>query len=373
MKIAMIGHKQVPSRRGGVEVVVEELATRMAVQGHRVDIYNRWCKGIEMPKEYKGVRIYHIPTFRSPAFNAPVSSFLAVLCAIFRRYDVIHIHAEGPGAMTIFTRLFRIPSIVSIHGLDWQRRKWGRFASGYLKWAEKVSAKNADEITTLSEGTRQYFLDTYGRETHLIRNGLIIKEYKPPKLIHSLGVEKDNYILFLARIVPEKGLHYLLKAFRKLETDKKLVIAGEIQPDSAYIQEICQLAKEDPRVILAGFVAGRLWEELYSNCCLYVLPSELEGMALSLLEALGYGAVCLVSDIEENHGIAEDYLHFFKKGDINHLAQQLEILLKEEKDEEKKKQQILWMKEHYSWDGMTKEMVKIYRKVLKNHENTNGK
>ena len=370
MKIAMIGHKQVPSRGGGIEVVVEELAVRMVAQGHTVDIYNRWCRGMEMPKEYKGVRIYHIPTFRSSALNVPVYSFLAVLCALFRHYDVIHVHAEGPGAMTIFTRLFRVPSVVSIHGLDWQRSKWGRFASRYLKWAEKASVKNADEITVLSEGARQYFFDTYGRRTHLIRNGLTIKGRQPPKRIHSLGIERDNYILFLARIVPEKGLHYLLKAFRQIETEKKLVIAGEIHPGNAYIKEICQLAKQDPRVIMAGFVEGELWEELYSNCCLYVLPSEMEGMALSLLEALGYGSVCLVSDIEENHGIAEEYLNFFNKGDVNHLSRQLEILLKKEIDEEKQSQQIRWMKETYSWDSMTKEMVRIYQKVMERHENT---
>lgn len=373
MKIAMIGHKQVPSRGGGIEVVVEELATRMVAQGHRVDIYNRWCRGMEMPKEYKGIRIYHIPTFRLSAFNAPLSSFLAVLCALFRHYDVIHIHGEGPGAMTIFTKLFRVPSVVSIHGLDWQRSKWGKFASGYLKWAEKVSAKNADELTILSEGAGKYFQDTYRRKTHLIRNGLMIREPRQPEMIHSLGVDKDSYILFLARLVPEKGLHYLLKAFREIDTDKKLVIAGEIWPDDHYIRKICQLAKEDSRVIMAGFVEGRLWEELYSNCRLYVLPSELEGMALSLLEALGYGAVCLVSDIEENHGIAEEYLNFFKKGDVKHLRQQLEKLLKQEINEENRNRQIRWMKENYSWDSMAQEMVRIYQRVMENHENTSCK
>lgn len=369
MKIAMIGHKRVPSREGGIELVVGELSTRMAAQGHSLELYNRWERGIpKSPNTYQGVRIHNIPTFHASFLNAFVYSALATVCALFRRYDVIHIHAEGPAAMSCLVRLFRIPCVVTIHGLDWQRGKWSRFASSYLKWAESVAAKYADEIIVLSESAKRYFWDTYRRETHLIPNCVSVKAYCPPQDISALGLEKDGYILFLARIVPEKGLHYLIEAFTGVETDKKLVIAGDLSSNSGYIQEIRRMAGQDDRIILAGFVQGRLWEELYSNCCLYVLPSDVEGMALSLLEALSYGIPCLVSDIEENCGIADSYVHFFRKGDVSDLRMRLQQCLSLPRQEG----QAQWIRERYSYDGAVEETLAIYRKAMKKYERTDG-
>lgn len=370
MRIAMIGHKQVPSGAGGVEVVVEELAVRMAAQGHTVALYNRGSRGKKRQKTYKGVRLYSVPVLPFPGVNVPLYAFCGVVCALLKGYDVIHLHAEGPGCAALLTRLFRVPSVVSVHGLDWKRSKWGRFASGYLKWAEKISVLNADEMIVLSESSRQYFQSTYGRKTRLIPNGTLIGKYRPPMLLRSLGIEKNDYVLFLARLVPEKGLHYLLSAFRKADTDKKLIIAGSFASEDAYARKIRRMTELDPRVRMVGFVRGRLREELYSNCCLYVLPSEVEGMALSLLEALGFGVPCLVSDIPENREIAESYLHFFRKGDTGHLREQLELLLKQSAVAERRKEQVCWIRENYSWDLITEQTMGIYRRVIEKYENT---
>ena len=218
MKIAMIGHKRIPSREGGVEIVVEKLAERMVAQGHEVYAYNR--KGhhvsgkendVKAVKEYKGIHIITVPTFEKKSLNAFVYSVLATIHALFQHYDVIHYHASGSCAMLWLPRLFGIHTVATIHGLDSQRSKWGGFASRYLQFGERMAAKYADELIVLSEGNRKYFKDMYGRNATLIPNGVEKPELKEAKLIlERYGLKKKSYILFLARIVPEKGLHYLI-------------------------------------------------------------------------------------------------------------------------------------------------------------------
>ena len=226
LRIAMIGHKRIPSREGGVEIVVEQLSVRLAALGHKVDAYNRYghhVSGKKYDEEYgrgdrkyyKGVRIRIIPTFRSSKLNAIVYSFLATVRAMFSSYDIIHYHAEGPCAVLWIPKLLRKRVIVTVHGLDWQRSKWGNFASFIIKFGEKMAAKYADEVIVLSENVKKYFMDTYGRETIFISNAIDRPDRHEPALItEKFGLKKDGYFLFLARIVPEKGAHYLICARR---------------------------------------------------------------------------------------------------------------------------------------------------------------
>lgn len=298
-----------------MEVVVEELATRMVKMGHEVHVYNRsghHVSGKEndnknWTREYRGVRIITIPTFQNGKLNAVVYSFLATVRALFGRYDVIHYHAEGPCSMLWIPHLFGIKTVATIHGLDWQRSKWGGFATRFLLFGEKIAVKYADRLIVLSENMQRYFQDTYGRESILIPNGVTKPEVRTDELIRKKwGLTKDSYILFLARIVPEKGLHYLLDAYKDIETDKKLVIAGGSSHTDGYLEEIRAKALQDKRILLTGFVQGELLEELYSNAYIYVLPSDVEGMPISLLEAMSYGNCCLVSDIPENMEVITD-------------------------------------------------------------------
>lgn len=316
MKIAMIGHKRIPSREGGIEIVVEQLATRMVQAGHSVDVYNR--KGHHVSgeendeylvrglKEYKGIHIITIPTFQNKKLNAVVYSFLATVRALFGHYDVIHYHAEGACSMLWIPHLFGIRTIATIHGLDWKRSKWGGFATKFLLFGEKTAVKYADEIIVLSRNMQKYFKDTYGRDTVFIPNGVLKPEIHSDRIIkEKWGLEKDSYILFLARIVPEKGLHYLLDAYMDIDTDKRLVIAGGSSHTDNYMKQMEKKAAKDKRILMTGFVQGEVLEELYSNAYVYVLPSDVEGMPVSLLEAMSYGNCCLVSDIAENVEVIE--------------------------------------------------------------------
>ena len=369
LKLAMIGHKRIPSREGGVEVVVEELATRLVKQNYLVDAYNRSGYHVSgkdfgggRKKYYKGIRIIIVPTFRNGKLNAIVYSVLATMRALFGRYDVIHYHAEGPCATLFIPKMFGIRVVATIHGLDWQRAKWGNFASKVLKFGEKMAAGHADEVIVLSRNVQQYFLDTYGRETHYIPNGIDRpKKREASEIKEKYGLQKDQYILFLARLVPEKGLHYLIEAYEKIETDKKLVIAGGSSHSLDYMKQIQEMAAKDGRIIMTDFVQGRVLEELYSNAYLFVLPSDIEGMALSLLEAMSYGNCCLVSDIQENTEVVEDKAVAFQKGNVEDLKDKLEDLLKHpEKVEEYKQVSADFICSKYNWDDVVAQTEILY-------------
>jgi len=334
LRIAMLGHKRIPSREGGVEIVVEELATRMAELGHEVTCYNRkghHVSGKEYDaqnlKEYRGVRLKNVLTIDKKGLAAMSASFFAAVKAAFGKYDVVHFHAEGPCAMLWLPKLFGKRCVATIHGLDHQRAKWGKFASKYIMFGEKCAVKYADEIIVLSKGVQKYFEQTYGRETKYIPNGVCKPTIRSVELIKTKwGLEKDSYILFLGRIVPEKGIRYLIEAFKNTNTEKKLVIAGGASDTNDFLNEMKELAKEDERILFTGFVQGQSLEELYSNAYVYTLPSDLEGMPLSLLEAMSYGNCCLVSDIAECTEVVEDKAVVFTKSNVKALQKELQML-----------------------------------------------
>lgn len=376
LHIAMIGHKRIPSREGGVEVVVNELSVRMAKLGHHVEAYNRFGHhvsgkkydeeyGWKGRKFYKGVRIYIVPTFRRSSLNAIVYTFFATIMALFHHYDVIHYHAEGPCAMLWLPHFLKRKVVVTIHGLDWQRAKWGNFASFVIKFGERMAAKYADDVIVLSDNVKRYFADVYQREVTYIPNGINRPKPQGAAVIEEkYGLKKDGYFLFLARIVPEKGLHYLIEAFSELETDKKLVIAGGSSQAMDYMERIHRMAAEDERILMTDFVQGQVLEELYANAYAFVLPSDVEGMALTLLEAMSYGACCLVSDIRENTEVVEDKALTFRKGDVKDLRRQLAWMLTHP-DEVRcmGEESVDYICGKYDWDDVTRRTIAVYEKA----------
>ena len=378
MHIAMIGHKRIPSREGGVEVVVDELSVRMAAKGHRVDAYNRYGHhvsgkkydqeyGWKGRKYYKGIRVYIVPTFRRSSLNAIVYTFFATIMALFHPYDVIHYHAEGPCAMLWLPHFLKRKIVVTIHGLDWQRAKWGNFASYVIKFGERMAAKYADEVIVLSDNVRQYFMDTYQRQVTYIPNGISRPALQGCSVIgEKYGLARDGYFLFLARIVPEKGLHYLIEAFYELDTDKKLVIAGGSSQAFGYMEQIHQMAAKDERILMTDFVQGQVLEELYANAYAFVLPSDVEGMAMTLLEAMSYGTCCLVSDIRENTEVVEDRAFTFRKGNVQDLRRQLAYLLEHpEEVRQKGAESADFICGKYDWDDVTEQTLALYERAAK--------
>ena len=323
MAIAMFGKKRL-SREGGIEIVVKELCTRMAKNGSTVTCYNRsghHVSGAEYDKktEYEGINQKCVPTIEKKGLAAVSSSFFAALYSAFGKYNVVHIHAEGPA---------------------------------FFSWLPKLLGKH------------DYFRNQYGRETRFIPNGVNRPEIRKAELItDKFGLTKDSYILFLGRLVPEKGIRYLVEAFKNVKTEKKLIIAGGSSDTDSFMKELKELAKDDKRIIFTGFVQGQMLEELYSNAYIYTLPSDLEGMPLSLLEAMSYGNCCLVSDIQECTEVVEDKALIFKKSNVQDLQNKLqEACDRTEKVMELKQQAADYICKKYNWDDVVEETLKLYRR-----------
>ena len=368
MRIAMFGHKTIPSREGGVEIVVQELSSRLVKNGYDVICYNRRTKQRVMSnKNYEGVRLKQVPTINMKGLAAVTSSFFAALFSSFGKYDIVHIHAEGPSFWCWLPKFFGKNVIITIHGLDWNREKWRHgFGSKFIRQGERNAVKYADSIIVLSRNVQKYFKDFYNRETCLIPNGVDCFGKKEANKINEMfGLKLDSYILFLGRLVPEKGIHYLIDAFRSVNTDKKLIIAGGSSDTDSYVKSLMDLAKEDERIVFVGHVEGQMLAELYSNAYLYVLPSDLEGMPLSLLEAMSYGNCCLVSDIPECVEVVEGKALVFKRSDVEDLKDKLEYACGHpEIVAEFKESSSGFICKKYDWDNVVDETLKLYEKSM---------
>ena len=376
MKVAMIGHKVIPSRRGGIENVLTTLCPLLAEAGVDVTCYNRSSDKVEneyvgtvVNKRYRNVKLKKAWTVDAKGVSAMIASFTAAISATFCKYDILHFHAEGPCAAMWIPKMFGKRCVATVHGLDWQREKWGKgFASKYIKFGERVMVKCADEIIVLSESARDYFKETYNRETVLIHNGINRPVKKDAEEITKLyGLSKDDYICIVSRLTAEKGVHYLIDAYNRIKTDKKLVIAGDTSDTDKYVELLKQKAANNPNIIFTGFISGDVLTEIYSNAYLVTLPSDIEGMSLSLLEGLAYGNAVLCSDIPENTLVTEDKAVHFKKSDIADLADKLQKLcddkelvknIKDGADE--------FILSKYNWNDVAATTLDLYKKVMEN-------
>ena len=370
MRIAMLGHKRIPSREGGVEVVVEELATRMVECGHEVTVYNRSGNHVSGRKfntsrlhSWRGIKIKWVLTIDYKGIAAMTSSFFAAIACAFGKYDVVHFHAEGPCAMIWIPKLFGKRCIVTVHGLDHAFPKWGKFARSYILFGERCAAKYADKIIVLNHQVQQYFKEKYGRDTVVISNGIVPGDHRAAKEItEKFGLSCDSYILYLGRIVEGKGIKYLLEAYQKCNTDKKLVIAGGSSDSSDYMALLRKAAKNNTQIIFTDFVDGELLKELYSNAYVYVLPSDGEGMPLSLMEAMSYGNCCLVSDIPGCLEVIGDHGISFHKGDIDDLRCKLQKLCDDADCVNQYREDAkVYICRKFSWNDVVDEWINVYR------------
>ena len=381
MKVAMIGHKVVPSRRGGIENVLTCLCPLLAEAGVDVTCYNRSSDKVENEyvdmvacNKYRGVTLKKAWTIEARGVSAMISSFTAAIIATFSGFDVLHFHAEGPCAAMWIPKMFGKRCVATVHGLDWKREKWsGSFASKYIKFGEKVMVKCADEIIVLSESAKAYFKEPYNRETVLIHNGIDKPTIKQAnKITEIYGLSKGEYICTVSRLTAEKGLHYLIEAYNNIKTDKKLVIAGDTSDTDEYVASLKQMASGNPNIIFTGFISGDLLKEIYSNAYIVAVPSDIEGMSLSLLEALAYGNAVLCSDIPENTLVTEDKAIHFKKSNVVDLQNKLQNMCDDSLCVENIKRGVdEFILEKYNWNDVAVATHNLYKKVLKNKRKGN--
>lgn len=364
MKIAMIGQKGIPTRSGGVEIHVEEIAVRLVERGHEVVVYCRKNYCTNKPPVYKGIKLKYISSINTKHLDAIIYSFLATIDALLKGFDIYHYHALGPSTVSWIPRLFGKKVVCTIHGLDWQRQKWGKFASAYLKFGETCCARLPHKAVSVSASVQSYMKNKYNKEIEYIPNGIHIPVRKEPNIIKAeYNLDKDEYILFLARLVPEKGAHYLIEAYNRISAGKKLVIAGDSSHSDDYVKSLGMLAGNNENIIFTGFVNGDKLAELFSNAFLYVLPSDIEGMPISLLEAMSYGLKCLVSDIDENGLVIKDYGCSFNRGSVEDLSDKLLSILEGKVKFYDGDVIVHYIRENFNWDKVVISHEMVYRSL----------
>lgn len=328
MKIAIIGSRGFPGFNAGVEKSLEELCPRLADRGHEITLY---CSSQVATTEtyYKNTRLKRMPAIPSKHFETISRTVISALHALFGRYDIVHFHSIGPALASWIARFFcGSKVVVTVHGLDWQRAKWGRAARVSLQIGEQASILFPNRTIVVSKHLKRYYEDRYKKNVSYIPNGVNICEPLAANLIRQKWfLVSKGYILFVSRLVPEKECHTLIQAFRNVETDKKLVIAGASWHSDDYVEDLKKQAMGDPRIIFTGWAEGDLLNELYSNAYLYCLPSTIEGLSLALLEAMSFGLCSLVSDIPENTDVIQRNGRAFKTGDVGDLTRKLQELI----------------------------------------------
>lgn len=367
IRVAMIGQKGFPPIHGGIEKHVAELATRLGTQGFEIDIYSRpHYSQASGPTEFPGVNVRRLPSLATKHLDAISHTLLATGQLLFRDVDIIHYHALGPGLLAGLPRLLgKARTVVTVHGLDWQRDKWGYLARQVLRAGETASVVFPDRTIVVSRALREHFLKKHRRATTYIPNGIVPPVLRPRELLAEHGIN-GPFVLFVGRLVPEKGCHLLLEAWSRLPAvirqKMQLVIAGDAGFTPDYVEKLRKAAPSGVKFL--GYVHGPVLDELFTNAELMVLPSTLEGLSITLLEGMSYGLCCLVSDIPPNVEAAGGHARLFRSGDVADLREQLADLLADPDGAAalggKAQQHAL---ENYSWDRVAAMTADLYRDI----------
>ena len=362
LRIAFIGGRGVISKYSGIETYYEEVGKRLAEMGHEVTVY---CRTYFTPAmaEHNGMRVVRLPTIRSKHLETVIHSVLSTAHALTQRYDVVHYHTLGPALFSFLPRLLRSKTAVTVQGLDWQRKKWGRLASAVLRLGERASAQFPHGIMVVSRALQRRYRELHGIETFYVPNGGVLREGSEPRKILDWGLEPGRYILFLGRFSPEKGCHLLVEAFEQIETNVKLVLAGASSYCDEYSHELRTHASE--RIRILDWVTGDTLDELLTNAMIFVLPSDLEGLSLALLDAMGAKLCVLTSDIPENRELVDGAGFTFQRGNAADLAHRLRFLIanptvREAVGRRARKR----IEEHYRWQKVAADIEKVYVNMM---------
>jgi glycosyltransferase involved in cell wall biosynthesis len=362
LRVAFIGGRGVISKYSGIEAYYEEVGKRLAEMGHEVTVY---CRNYFTPAlaEHNGMRLVRLPTIRSKHLETLIHTSLSTTHALTQRYDVVHYHALGPALFSFLPRLLGRKTAVTVQGLDWQRKKWGWLASAVLRLGERASGFLPNGTMVVSQVLQRRYRDIHGIEAFYLPNGGVLRERSEPRKILEWGLQPEKYVLFLGRISPEKGCHLLVEAFEQIETDVKLVMAGASSYCDAYSRELQRHASD--RIRMLDWVSGDTLDELLTNAMLFVLPSDMEGLSLALLDAMGAGLCVLTSDVPENRELVDGAGFTFRLGSATDLADRLLFLIanpavREAAGRTAKKR----IEEQYQWQTIARDIEKTYFQLM---------
>ncbi|MGO8796984.1 MAG: glycosyltransferase family 4 protein [Candidatus Sulfotelmatobacter sp.] len=362
LRVAFIGGRGVVSKYSGIETYYEEIGAQLAEKGHEVTAY---CRTYFTPpgKEHNGIRVVRLPTIRSKHLETLIHTFLSTLHVLTQPCDIVHYHALGPALFSFIPRIAGKKTVVTVQGLDWQRKKWGRIAAAVLRVGERAAVTLPNQTMVVSRTLRRYYEEIHGRKTCYVPNGGVLRDRCSADKILEWDLEPDQYVLFLGRFSPEKGCHLLVEAYEKLQTDVKLVMAGASSYCDEYSRRLRTHASN--RIKMLDWVSGHALDELLTNAMIFVLPSDLEGLSLALLDAMGAGVCVLASDVAENKEAVADAGLTFRRGDAADLADRLSFLIANPSVREAVGEAaIRRVREHYQWAKIAEEVERLYLETM---------
>jgi glycosyltransferase involved in cell wall biosynthesis len=365
LRVAFIGGRGVISKYSGIETYYEAVGEQLAAAGHDVTVY---CRTYFTPPlaEHSGMRLVRLPTLRSKHWETVLHTILSTAHVLTHKCDIVHYHALGPALFSLFPRLLGKKTVVTVQGLDWQRKKWGRLAAAILRLGERASVKFPNATMVVSQTLQKRYRREHGAEPFYVPNGGIMRERTEPKKILEWGLEPGKYILFLGRFSPEKNCHLLIEAYERLSTDVKLVMAGAGSYCDEYSRQLRFHASDCIKIL--DWVSGPVLDELLTNAMIFVLPSDLEGLSLALLDAMGAGLCVLASDVDENREVVDGAGFTFQRGNVADLTDRLRFLIanpavREAVGREAKTR----IHEQYQWSKIAKDIENVYLEVLGRH------
>lgn len=364
LRIAMLGSRGIPARYGGSETAIEEIGRRLVERGHEVVAYCRRHNSPFRARYYKGIERVVLPSLNTKNLDTPTHTLLSTLHLLTRdRPDIVHFHGVGNALFLPLLRPSNAKSVVTIDGPDWQRPKWGVVARRVLKLSARICVKQADALIIDNFSAQDYFERHFGTRGVYIPYGAYLESADGTGALDALGLEPRRYVIFVGRLIPDKGCHVLVDAWKRVKTDMKLVLVGDNPYFSGYIRRL--KARADGRVLFPGYVFGEPYRQLVSNAYLYAHPLFVDGTSPSLLQAMGFGNCIVLSDIREAMDVAGDVGYSFRTGDPADLARVLQqliddpALVAEARERSRRK-----VRDFYNWDRIADQHEALYRQVL---------
>ena len=359
----MLGMRGVPANYGGLEVVAEEVGARIAGRGHRVTVYCRSHNATTEAATYRGMHRVTLPSLRHKFTDTPTHTALSAAHVLWKRADVVHLFGVGNAPWLPVLRFAGKGTVISVDGMDWRRRKWGRAPKFMLERCSGLALRLSDACITDSREVARYYAERYGREPHYIAHGTDTRPVTARAALDAHGLDDRGYVLFVGRVTPEKGVHHLLDAWAGVESSMPVVIVGDGSGEPAYWRSLQERAARDARVRLLGPVYGDATRELMAHAFAYVQPSEIEGTALSLVEALGAGNAVIVSDIPENlETVGDAALSFDITRPVESLRARLVELMRDPAlVEDRRIAARAFAAANYDWDHVTDQHESLYR------------
>lgn len=361
LRIAMIGSRGLPLVYGGIERHVAEIGSRLAARGHEITVFGR--RPFSAGGEHRGMRIRVLPSIPTKNLETASNTFAAAICALFESFDIVHYHGVGPSLFSWITAAHGITTIATIHASDYRQSKWGSAARALLRLGERTAVLRAHATIAVSRIMAAELEGRYGRPVMYIPNGADVREAPPFGAAGALGIERGKYILAVGRFIVERGFHTLIEAFKSVPTEHRLVIAGDARFEESYERRLKGMA--DPRVVFPGYVSGALLDELYAHCAFYVLPSTVEGLPISLLEAMSFSRPVLVSDIPENLEVSGGIASTFARENAADLSRALAGMLAMDEAERRRLGAAARdrVASRYTWDIVANEVEALYRRL----------